>query len=54
MRPGLEYPSEAVPEAVEDVADGLAGRHLPGQFGHGQQRLADGPGGDPGVGERGL
>ena len=33
MRPGLEHPAEAVAEAVEDVADGLAGRHLPGHSG---------------------
>jgi len=50
LRPGLEHPAEA----VEDVADGLAGGHLPGQLGDGQEGVADGLGGDAGVGERGL
>lgn len=54
MRPGLEYPAQLVAQAIQDVADGLAGRHLPGQFGNGQQRVTDRLGREPGVGERGL
>ncbi|QJX00117.1 hypothetical protein FTUN_7741 [Frigoriglobus tundricola] len=54
LRPGFEYPAPLVAEAVKDVADGLTGGRLPVQFWDGQEGLADGRGGDPGEGERGL
>ncbi|MGL4554488.1 MAG: hypothetical protein ACRC33_25270 [Gemmataceae bacterium] len=41
-------------EAVEDVADGLARRHLLAQSGDRQEGTAGGLGGDPSIGERGL
>ena len=51
MRTGFLNPTQAVAEAVEDVAESLAGRDMARQFGNGQQGLADGFGGDAGVGE---
>ena len=54
FRAGVLNPTQAIPEAVEDVADGLTRRHLPDQFGDGQKRVADGLGGDPRVREWGL
>jgi hypothetical protein len=54
LRPGLPHPAKFVAEAVENVADGLAGGDYAAQFGDGQQCLADGLRGDAGVGEGGL